>query len=78
MAGNRRSIGQEVAVEADEFTIRLHQLTGQDIAVIARELRHGFDCADGEITWWRATTAIAYAAMGYAGFRLVRRRLRPA
>ena len=46
-------------MEANELTIRLHRLTGDDIAAIASELRHGFDCADGEITWWRATTAIA-------------------
>ena len=46
-------------MEADELTVRLHQLTGADIAAVACELRHGFDCADGEITWWRATTAIA-------------------
>ena len=45
-------------MESTAFTSRLKTLTGADIHVVAEALRHEIDTADGEVTWWRATTAV--------------------
>jgi hypothetical protein len=45
-------------VEPSEFTERLSDLTGPDIAALAANLRHELDTADGEVSWWRATITI--------------------
>jgi hypothetical protein len=45
-------------MEPTTFTTRLRTLTGADIEHIAKALRHEIDTADGEVTWWRATTAV--------------------
>jgi hypothetical protein len=45
-------------VEPAEFTERLIDLTGSDIAALAANLRHELDTADGEVSWWRATITI--------------------
>ena len=41
------------------FVERLDDLTGDDIADVASELRHEFETADGELCWWRATLAVS-------------------
>src|SRR4051794_39462018 len=45
-------------MEPTTFTTRLRTLTGADIEAVAGALRHEIDTADGEVTWWRATTAV--------------------
>lgn len=45
-------------MEPAEFTERLTDLTGPDIAALAANLRRELDTADGEVSWWRATITI--------------------
>jgi hypothetical protein len=45
-------------MDATEFTDRLCQLTGDDIADLAAALRHQLDSAEAEIVWWRATVSV--------------------
>jgi hypothetical protein len=45
-------------MESTTFTSRLRTLTGTDITDVASALRHEIETADGEVTWWRATTAV--------------------
>jgi len=41
-----------------EFIDRLTHLDSADIAWLAGSLRHETGTADGEVSWWRATTAV--------------------
>jgi hypothetical protein len=45
-------------VEPAAFVERLSELSGPDIAAVAARLRHEFETADGELSWWRATIAV--------------------
>lgn len=45
-------------MEPAAFVERLNGLTGHEITTLAASLRHEFETADGEVSWWRATIAI--------------------
>ena len=45
-------------MEPAAFVDRLNELSGREITALARSLRHEFETADGELSWWRATIAI--------------------
>ena len=47
--------GEVKDVEADQFSERLRDLSGQTIVSIATTIRHEMESVDGEVTWWRAT-----------------------
>jgi hypothetical protein len=45
-------------MEPTTFTSRLRTMSAADIQRVADALRHEIDTADGEVTWWRATTTV--------------------
>lgn len=52
-------------MDSDDFTDRLHELTAEDIDVLAAALRAELETADGEIAWWRATIELTGALRRY-------------
>src|SRR5215831_13040221 len=46
-------------MDTTEFFERLGTLDGPDLVWLAQSLRHETGTADGEVAWWRATTAVS-------------------